>query len=352
MEEKALRVLAVEDSALDYELLLATLAMQGVECSGHRVETAAQLVDALRSSAWDIVISDHRMPGFSSTEALAIVRAQPSPPPFIIVSGVIGEDSAVDAMRNGADDYLVKGRLVRLAKAVRNAVDAAAERRARAEIELQLRNLSERMHTLIEEERCAIAREIHDDVGGALTAARFDLDALARHVPDAQQPRLERARSALQHAFDAAGRIMRDLRPPILDAGLAAAIEWQADAFALRTGIAVTVNAPALEHKLPDRVAMAVFRTCQEALTNVVKHANASHVNIELAERDGELVLAIRDDGRGLVAGALGQPDSLGLRGLAERARAAGGTLNIEGRAGTEITLRVPLAAHREGAPT
>ena len=119
-----LQLLVIEDSPLDYEMLVARLALHGVQASGTRVETAAELHAALDMQAWDLVISDHHLPGFSSSEAFDIVNALPDRPPFIIVSGVMGEDAAVEAMRRGVDDYLIKGRLARLGMAARNALRA------------------------------------------------------------------------------------------------------------------------------------------------------------------------------------------------------------------------------------
>ena len=165
-----LQLLVIEDSPLDYEMLVARMALHGVQAAGTRVETAAELHAALDSQPWDLVISDHHLPGFSSSEAFDIVNARPGRPPFIIVSGVMGEEAAVEAMRRGVDDYLIKGRLARLGMAVRNALEASRVRREKAaaeerlrESQQQLANLSTRLQTAIDEERVAIAREIHDD---------------------------------------------------------------------------------------------------------------------------------------------------------------------------------------------
>ena len=347
-----MKLLVVEDSEVDFEMLVCLLETQGIQARARRVETASGLAQALAAQPWDLVISDHQLPGFSSTEALEIVRALPEPPPFIIVSGRIGEDAAVDSMRRGADDYLMKGSLARLGVAVRNALAAAAARReeaaAKRELrlsQLQLRNLSARLQTMIDEERTALARELHDEVGGALTAVRFDLDTLDRHVGEALRPRIARAQQALLQAMDSAQQIMRNLRPPILDAGLAAAIEWQLDDFRDRTGIATRLHCNTEATGLPLPLAMAAYRTCQEALTNVAKHSGAGQVGVELLQFEGVLSLEIRDNGRGLLPEDLSKPSSLGLRGLKERAHAAGGSLDVASvPGGTSIVLRVPLS--------
>ena len=347
-----MRLLVIEDSELDYEMLVATLAMQGVAARAERVETAAALRDALAREPWDLVVSDHHLPAFSSGQALQVVRTLPLPPPFIIVSGVIGEDAAVEAMRRGADDYLIKGRLARLGMAARNAVAAARARQEKAAAEEllqqsqeQLRNLSNRLQTLIDQERTAIAREIHDEVGGTLTAVRFDLDSLQRHLEPAPLERLRRAQAALAQASEATQRILQDLRPPILDAGLTPALEWQVRQFRERMGLSVRFQSNASERDLDSAAAMAVYRTCQEALTNIAKHASARSVTVDLHYGSAVVSLEVSDDGRGLPPSALSKPGSLGLRGLAERARAAGGALDISSSSGrTTLMLWLPLA--------
>ena len=347
-----MNLLVVEDSELDFEMLVCMLATHGIRADAHRVETAPGLAMAMSARRWDLVISDHQLPGFSSIEALEIVRAHALPPPFIIVSGRIGEESAVEAMRRGADDYLMKGNLARLGIAVRNALTAAAARREKDAAErqlrlsqLQLRNLSGRLQAMIDEERTSLAREIHDEVGAALTAVRFDLDTLDRHVGDTLRPRVARAQQALRQAMEAAQQIMRNLRPPILDAGLAAAIEWQLDEFHDRTGVITRLNRNTDANNLPMPLAMAAYRTCQEALTNVAKHAAASTVDVDLLLFDGVLSLEIRDDGRGLQPSDLQKPSSLGLRGLKERAHAAGGSLDVASvPGGTSVVLRIPVS--------
>ncbi|MGE4243985.1 histidine kinase [Ramlibacter sp.] len=352
-----MRVLVIEDSELDYEVLLAMLAAQGLPVTAVRVETADDVARRLNEEAWDLVISDHHLPGFTSADALALVRALPAPPPFIIVSGVIGEDAAVAAMRRGADDYLIKGRLARLGMAVRNATSAARARRESAEAQAQLarsreqlRHLSQRTQTALDEERAAIAREVHDEVGGTLTAIRFELEALSRHVDGPQSERLGRTRASLAQAIEATQRILHNLRPPALDAGLAHALEWQVRQFRQRMpeiDIDFQAGTPAREPETP--IALAFYRTCQEALTNIAKHARARRVTVDLHYGGRIASLEVSDDGCGLDASSLRKPGSLGLLGLAERARAAGGALDISSLAG-RTTLMMWLPVQPEAA--
>src|SRR5690349_6092262 len=228
--ERVLRVLHLEDSDLDHELMLAHLRRGGLEVHAHRVDTEAEFLAAIERP-WDAIVSDYNLPGFSGLVALDLLTASGRDVPFILVSGEIGEDTAVEAMRNGASDYLLKNNLARLVPALLHAIEATETRRARSladrelgESKQRLRELAQHLQTSIEQERVAIAREIHDDVGGSLTALKFELAWIARHStsPDV----VARVNSALETvtlAIDSSKRIMHNLRPAILEQGLAAA---------------------------------------------------------------------------------------------------------------------------------
>lgn len=346
-----MQLLVVEDSELDFELLLATLARDGLAVSATRVETREQMVQAMAEGEWDAVISDHHLPVFSSIEALQVVQASGRILPFIIVSGMIGEETAVAAMKSGADDYLVKGRLARLVPALLNALSAAQARRERQraiaaleESEQRLRGLLAHMETVVDEERAAIAREVHDDVGGMLTALRFDLSWIERNGDARSAERARHAMSTLTQVMQTAQRIQRNLRPPVLDAGLLPALDWQLEEFKRRTGIAASFSSNVETLDLAADAAMTVYRTLQESLTNIAKHAQAGSVRVDLIASGGQLSLEISDDGRGMAAGDLDKPTSFGLRGLAERAERIGGWLDVSpGERGTCVLLSIPI---------
>lgn len=347
----SLRLLVVEDSELDYELLLRALRRQGFEPRARRVEDGPGLAEALADGPWDAIVSDHHLPRFSSTDALAQVRAAGIDLPFLIVSGQIGEDTAVAALQAGADDYLVKGRLARLGPALRNAIAAAAARRERgaaqhalAESERRLRELTDHLQQAVEAERAAIAREVHDDVGGMLTALRFDLSWIERHGDEPVRARARQGLDTLDQAVLAVQRLLRDLRPPALEAGIVAALEVLADQFGRRTGIDTTFSANRERIDLAEQVALTVYRVAQESLTNVGKHANARRARLDLMVQDDTLSLEITDDGAGPSGRDLAKPGSFGLRGLAERVRQVHGWLDVAVDAGRgAVMLTIPL---------
>jgi signal transduction histidine kinase len=350
---RRLRVLHIEDAEVDHVLAVKQMRRSGLDPEVVRVETAAEFADAL-SEPWDLILSDYNLPGFSGLAALEMLKASGRMIPFILVSGEIGEDQAVAAMRNGASDYLLKSNLARLAPAMLHAIEATQVRRERAatalaleESKQRLSQLAQHLQTSVEAERAAIAREIHDDVGGSLTALKFDLAWIARRAdaPEVQQ----RAQSALEtvsHAIEASQRVMHNLRPAILEQGLIAALQWMTMRFERRTGVPCIFRTSHEQMQLPAGVPLVAYRTAQEALTNVTKHAQATRVEVDLHLTGGILSLEISDNGRGLSQADLAKARSFGIRGLHERAGTVGGWVELSsGSAGTTLILSVPLAA-------
>ncbi len=347
-----LRVLHLEDSELDHELEMAHLRRGGTQVETLRVDSEPAFRAALEEP-WDVVLSDFNVPGFSGLAALDIVKASEHPLPFILISGEIGEDVAVAAMRNGASDYLLKANLARLGPAVEHAIDAHEARLARATADSQLAEsrqrlseLAQHLQTSVDMERAAIAREIHDDVGGSLTALKFDLAWIERHSKDAAvQQRTQAALEVVTHAIESSKRIMHNLHPAILDQGLVAALQWMASRFEKRTGVACSFRTSHEAMQLPSGVPLVAYRAAQEALTNITKHANATRVSIDLSLAGGVLSLEISDNGIGLRGADLAKVRSFGIRGLHERASTVGGWVDLSSSAqGTTLILSVPLA--------
>ncbi len=348
-----LRLLHIEDSPLDHDLALAFLRRAGHRLQVLRVDNEAAYRQALDSQEWDVILSDYNLPGFSGLRAQEILKESGREIPFILVSGEIGEDTAVAAMRNGATDYLLKNNLARLAPAVEHAIEAGQERRARQQADRELAasrqrlsELAQHLQTSVEMERAAIAREIHDDVGGSLTAIKFDLAWIGRHVgaPEVQQ-RVASALETVDLAIEASQRIMHNLRPAILEQGLVAALQWMASRFEKRNGFPCTFLTSHDSMQLPAGVPLVAYRFAQEALTNVSKHAQATKVSIDLSLTRGVLSLEVADNGRGLSNADLAKARSFGLRGLTERAGTVGGWVDVSsGPTGTVLMLSVPVS--------
>jgi signal transduction histidine kinase len=231
----------------------------------------------------------------------------------------------------------------------------AIERKA---LETQLRELSAHVESAREEERRGIAREIHDELGQALTALKMDIAWILRRTsaPDSTLPhevlaeRLGTMSQVTDQVIQQVRRISSELRPGVLDdLGLIAAIEWQAQEFESKTGTTCIVRTNASEAPVGHALATAVFRIFQEALTNVVRHANAKHVEVHVEVTGDALALEVRDDGVGISPEAAASPTSLGLLGMRERAHRFGGTVSVQRAtpSGTLLALRVRLDGGR-----
>ncbi|TAL09151.1 MAG: PAS domain S-box protein, partial [Nitrospirae bacterium] len=229
-------------------------------------------------------------------------------------------------------------------------------RRKQAEEELQqsrgqLRALATHLESVREEERARIAREVHDELGQAMTALNMDLAWLRKRLPKtgALAPLREKTAGMaglISDTIESVRRIVSELRPSALDQlGLEAAIEWQASEFEKRFGIACRLSWQAQDVALNEQLSTSLFRILQEALTNVARHADATSVIIRLEREAGGLRLDITDDGAGISEEVQANPRSFGIMGMRERALAFGGTLVVEGLAGkgTTVRVRVPL---------
>ncbi len=222
-----------------------------------------------------------------------------------------------------------------------------AEQELRASSD-QLRNLAARLLSVREEERARIAREIHDELGQSLTAVKIDTSWLAGKLSPVNGPMRERIGATLQLAdtlIKSVRRISTDLRPGILELGLAAAVEWQAQEFEARTGIVCKLRLLAQKVLVAPDLSTAMFRIFQETLTNVARHAGATRIEVVLQEQRDGLVLLIRDNGRGFDPADPSLSKSLGLLGMRERAAILGGSVNITSSPGkgTSVAAWIPL---------
>jgi PAS domain S-box-containing protein len=229
--------------------------------------------------------------------------------------------------------------------------------RKRAEEELQrsfrqLRELTARLQSVREEERTRVAREIHDELGQALTAIKIDLASLIRALRADQKEELEKAESILRlvdQTILSVRRIATELRPGILDdLGLVAAVEWAAEEFEARTGTKCQLDLPEGDIVLDQERTTAIFRIFQETLTNVTRHAQATQVEVRLGREDGNIVLEVRDNGCGIGEEQLSSGRSLGILGMRERALLLRGELTITGAPGkgTIVKVLIPETNH------
>jgi PAS domain S-box-containing protein len=212
----------------------------------------------------------------------------------------------------------------------------------------QLRALASRLQKVREEERTEVAREIHDELGQALTGLKLDIAWMKSRLPRDHEM-LEQCASVMlriDQTMNAVRRIATSLRPSVLDQlGLAAALEWQGQEFRARTGIDVKMIISNDGAGIPDDISSSAFRILQESLTNVARHAKATMVTIRLDQTPTMLTLEVTDNGVGAPPRCLDGTKSLGVVGMRERALACGGEFTVSGypNHGTTVSLRVPL---------
>jgi signal transduction histidine kinase len=348
-----LQILIVEDDPNDVILVVHELSRGGLAAVCHRVDTAAAMKNALATQPWDLVIADYSMPSFNGAAALAIYRESGIDIPFIIVSGAVGEQTAVSAMKAGAHDYIMKSALGRLTPAVQRELHEAAIRRGKREADRALQEANRRLHALSsrmleiqEQERRLLARELHDEIGQVLTAVKIDLQTLfTRPASEPITQSVAQSIGLVDAALVRVRSLSLDLRPSQLDdLGLQPALRWYFDRQSRTAGIEVQFIAELPPERLDPAVETACFRIAQEAMTNIIRHAEAKRVRVGLHGRNGELELTVEDDGTGFNVAAAqacavgGQ--SFGLLGMEERAELAGGRMEMHSSAGAGTRIR------------
>lgn len=392
-------ILLVEDDP-SLRLLLRQLLTR----FGHSVRACASGEEAWESYQQNeppLIILDWNLPGMSGMECCRLIRGTPAGAYAYIwvITGCNRREDLLDVLAVGANDYLAKPIeidllevRVRIAEQQarslqqrrRDTIDLASNRdelerrvlertdnlndtiqalldeisqRQQVEADLgqtrdQLRALASRLLTVQEEQQKRISREIHDELGQAMTALRLDLGWLSSGLESHQAPqraKIERMIPLVSETIKTIQRICAELRPGILDdLGLAAALEWLVQEFAERTGLRCQIDLEPEELVVPPDLATALFRICQESLTNVMRHARASQVKIRLQQEDDEIRLRIVDDGIGIAPDQASHPMSLGLIGMRERVQPFNGEVTIQGGPGlgTDIRVKVQLETH------
>jgi signal transduction histidine kinase len=353
-----LDILHLEDDPNDAALVQSILETGGIACAIRCVQTRDDFVAALEDGGVGLILSDFSVPAFDGFAALEIAHARCPDVPFILVSGTLGEELAIDSLKRGATDYVLKQRLSRLVPAVHRAMQEVKERVERKQAEVKrkeyshkLQVLSRRLVAAQETERRNIARELHDEIGQALTVMQLNLQALLQLPGNAAlKPRLKESLEVVERVLEQVHDISLNLRPSILDdLGLKPALAWLTNRQAELAGLKGEVHADVLEHRLDPVIETECFRIAQEALTNVVRHAHAKTVTVELRQADGQLHLRVRDDGTGFDVAATRENAvrgaSLGLLSMEERAALADGGLEFTSAPGqsTEVHAWFPL---------
>jgi signal transduction histidine kinase len=363
--EPPAKILAVDD---DQRNLLALREL--LSASAQTLVLASSGEEALRCvehEEYAVILLDARMPGMDGfTTARRIrERLRPRHTPIIFLTAAYEDlGSIFRGYEVGAVDYIVKPLIPEVLKSkIAVFVDLynknvalkreIAERRVTEErlreSEENLRALAARLQSVREEEQIRIAREIHDELGQALTGLKMDLTWLASGLTPEQKALQEKTTMMfrlIDGTIRSVRRIASGLRPEVLDEiGLAAAIGWQARDFQIRSGIRCNVEIPTDGPPLDPARSTAVFRIFQELLTNVARHAHATRVDVCMGVENAELWLKVQDNGKGISEAKINGSKSLGFLGMRERVLPFGGKIEIRGQRGkgTEVTIRIPL---------
>ena len=343
--------------------------------------------DALRAvlkTDFAVILLDVNMSNMDGIETARLIRSREGTrnTPILFMTGT--DDDTFSSFRGyqvGAVDYLVKPVVPAVLKSkiavfidlYRYNAGLAREIAERKAIEDDLRKAEEQVRAFTahiesarEDERASLAREVHDELGQALTGLKMDMAWLHKRLPKKEQDETADRMKSMFRVVDATiqsvRRISSALRPQVLDdVGLIATLRWQAGEFQLRTGIRCNVDLPADELALDQARSTAAFRILQEVLANVARHSGATRVDITLRVDSDHFILKIADNGRGVSEAELRNPKSLGVLGIRERAFLLGGRVDFEGIAGsgTTVTLSIPHprmseqlpARRRSGAP-
>jgi signal transduction histidine kinase len=355
---KEIRILLLEDNEADAELIQFALRQAEVPFTMTRVESEPDFLGQLDRQTPDVILLDYSVPGFNGLKALTMAQEKYPYLPSIFVTGTLGEEVVIDMLKSGATDYVLKTHLSRLGPAVERALRESKERMERKKAEERLRKshnqlkaLSMYLQYVREDERSRISRQVHDELGQALTGLKMDLFWLSSRVPKDLRPVLEKTKAMAAHidsTIQSVRRIATELRPGILDdLGLVPAIEWQAQEFQQRTGIKCKVTSLLPEGMLDEDLNTAFFRIFQETLTNVIRHAQAKRVEVVLKQIDNALSMEVRDNGRGITEAEINNTHSIGLLGMRERAALLGGEVNFHGEPGRGTTVQVIIPLGR-----
>ncbi len=399
---KPLRALIVEDSEDDALLIVNELKRGGYDIYYERVATAEAFSSALSRKSWDAVLADHGMSHFSARAALSLLSRSGLDLPFIIVSGTLGDENAVKAMKAGAHDYITKGSLARLVPAVEREIQEAESRRERKTAEDELMKHRERLEDLVKErtaelaianqwlqndiaerkraereildhqerlrslasasslaeerERKRISTELHDRIGQPLLATKMMLGSLRESISRPQLAgSLDEIEKLISRTIEDVRSLSFELSLPILYMfGFEAAVEWLIEQSRKRYATAFAFEKDDEPKPLDDDLGVFLFQAVRELLGNIGEHAEAQQAKVAIGRGDGTIIVDVEDDGIGFDVSRIdsrrGPEAGFGLFSIRERLLHFGGSFDVisDPERGTRVVLEAPLKAHSE----
>ena len=353
--ESSLKILLLEDSQDDAELIQHVLKRSGLRFNADVASDENEFLAALDNHSYDAVLADNALPQYSSVQALNLIKIRNPYTAFILVTGTVSEEFAVDIIQQGADDYILKSNLARLSSAIKKAIESRKMQKekslAQAEMEelnKQLRTLTAHLQDVREKEQARIAREIHDELGQMLTAIKMDISSAGKKMGKSEadaKTHIESALSLTDDMIKSVRKIASELRPSVLDdLGLEAALDWQTQEFEKHNpDIQCIFFSSVNDLVIEKNTATALYRIYQESLTNIARHSRATKVTAELSHVDDILILTVTDNGKGFDQEFIKDKKTLGLVVMKERVLMINGELIIESEPGQGTTVTVKV---------
>ncbi|MEN6338241.1 MAG: response regulator [Phycisphaerales bacterium] len=376
---ESLRILHLEDDPLDTELVSALLQSEGLPAQIDRIDTLGAFREALERGSYSLILADYTIPGTDPMEAMRLAKRLCPQVPFIFLSGTMGEDLAIETLKTGANDYVLKHRMARLAPAVRRALAEAEEQTRRRQAEEELRRLNAELEQRIaertaelehrtyqlqrltlelsmaeERERRRIAEILHEDLQQQLAAVKFHLGLLSTRAKrdPSQQALAVRLDRLLKDAIEKSRSLSHELSPAVLHRNdLAESLRWLAHQMQTRYGLTVHVDSLGEVNLQSDALAIFLFRVAQELLFNVVKHARVGEARVRVRRIGPCLALSVLDHGRGFDPGQLKETAGLGLLSIRERIELLGGWMKIKSAAGKGSKFHVVVPYEELATP-
>jgi signal transduction histidine kinase len=359
LKNGVIRILLVDDDEDDYVVLREMLSgINQWKVHLQWVSSYEQALNALKPEIYDLCLMDYRLDKGTGLDLMRELRKNGFNSPLIILTGKGDHEIDLQAMQDGAADYLEKGQInpQLLERSIRYAIERAKHLETLRRSEKQLHVLSSKLMEAQESERKRLAHELHDSIGASLTAVKLGLERELNRAksgnaaPD--QALLEQLASTVETTIKDLKRMYGNLRPLILDdLGVLPALRSLARQFSeVKEGVKIETLLPKGEEGIPESLKIVLYRLCQEALNNASKHSDASMVELSLGFKRNKMILCIRDNGCGFepakVVSDDANKDKLGLGSMKERAELSGGSFSIvSGKSkGTTIRVAWPLS--------
>lgn len=350
MNNDSMNVLYVEDNPLDVRIIREMLANAGASrFILTRCESVDESLKEINKKLFDVILLDLNLPDSQGYDTFQKIYDKVPNIPIVVLTGINDNSMGEKAVKNGAQDYLVKGEISMhlLARVLSYSISRKQVEEELKDSQKHLRDLSSHLHSVREDERARIALEIHDNLGQLLTALKMDLYWLNKKIPGKNNHLHDKVSSMVEltnETINSVKNLAKELRPALLELGISSVIENHANEFQNHTGIICSVVIDPENISLNKELSLAIFRIFQELLTNVARHAKATKVKVGLVTSEGIFELKVMDNGVGISKEELNGSQSLGLVGIQERVRQWNGNVNIRGipKKGTSVTVNIP----------